>query len=392
VPARTYTDAELRAAVAVSRSFSGVLRELGLRVAGGNIASIRRAIDRAGFDRSHFDHDAPRRRHGVTPRPLEEVLVRGSSYQRSNLKQRLYDTGLKQRRCELCGQDEAWQGRRMALILDHINGEADDNRLENLRIICPNCNATLDTHCGRRNRRTVEDQPCQLCSRPFRPRTPDQRFCSRACGQRGKHVPPVNLAQRRVARPPEAQLRAEVEADGFLATGRRYGVSDNAIRKWLRAYERERERARREDVGSMSTTTKSDDDLFGAEHVRVYRETGGERGYHWRGTEILLLTTTGRKSGEQKTLPLIFRADGDRYVIVASKGGAPDHPAWFKNMEANPDATVQVRDDEVPVRMHVAEGEERERLWKLMTEVWPAYDDYQARTDRQIPVVVLAPR
>jgi deazaflavin-dependent oxidoreductase (nitroreductase family) len=135
-----------------------------------------------------------------------------------------------------------------------------------------------------------------------------------------------------------------------------------------------------------------DDDLFGAEHIRVYRETGGERGYHWRGTEILLLTTTGRASGEERTTPLIHRADGDSYVIVASKGGAPDHPGWFKNLSANPQATVQVRDQVIPVHASEAEGAERSRLWSLMTEVWPDYDKYQTRTERQIPIVVLQPR
>jgi deazaflavin-dependent oxidoreductase (nitroreductase family) len=138
--------------------------------------------------------------------------------------------------------------------------------------------------------------------------------------------------------------------------------------------------------------TESDDDLFGGEHVRVYRETGGERGYHWRGTTILLLSTKGRRSGESRTTPLIHRTDSDRWVIVASKGGAPANPGWFENLQADPDITVQVRGEEVPVHATVAEGEERARLWSLMTEVWPAYDDYQAKTDREIPVVVLARR
>jgi deazaflavin-dependent oxidoreductase (nitroreductase family) len=138
--------------------------------------------------------------------------------------------------------------------------------------------------------------------------------------------------------------------------------------------------------------TTDDDNLFGPEHVRVYRETGGERGYHWRGTEILLLTTTGRRSGEDRTTPLIHRADDGRWVIVASKGGWPEHPVWFKNLSANPDATIQVKADVVPVRARTAEGDERERLWGLMTEVWPDYDAYQGRTDREIPVVVLEPR
>jgi deazaflavin-dependent oxidoreductase (nitroreductase family) len=135
-----------------------------------------------------------------------------------------------------------------------------------------------------------------------------------------------------------------------------------------------------------------DDDLFGAEHVRVYRETGGARGYNWRGTKILLLTTTGRKSGEERTTPLIHGRDGDRWVVIASKGGAPDHPAWYKNLEANPEATIEVEDDRVPVVATTAEGDERGRLWSLLTESWPAYDDYQGKTDREIPVVVLTRR
>ena len=137
---------------------------------------------------------------------------------------------------------------------------------------------------------------------------------------------------------------------------------------------------------------QSDDDLFGQEHVRVYRETAGRRGYHWRGTTVLLLTTEGRASGEPRTTPLIHRTDGDRWVVVASKGGAPRNPSWFENLRANPDVTIQVKGETVPVRATAAEGEERARLWSLMTEVWPPYDEYQARTDREIPVVVLARR
>jgi deazaflavin-dependent oxidoreductase (nitroreductase family) len=137
---------------------------------------------------------------------------------------------------------------------------------------------------------------------------------------------------------------------------------------------------------------ESDDDLFGDEHVRVYRETAGERGYHWRGTTILLLTTVGRKSGEPRTTPLIHRTDGDRWVVVASKGGAPQSPSWFENLLANPDAEIQVKGEKVPVAAVTAEGEERTRLWSLMNEVWPAYDDYQTKTTREIPVVVFSRR
>jgi deazaflavin-dependent oxidoreductase (nitroreductase family) len=143
---------------------------------------------------------------------------------------------------------------------------------------------------------------------------------------------------------------------------------------------------------SSDSTSQSDDELFGPQHVRVYRETDGEHGYHWRGTTILLLTTVGRTSGETRTTPLIHRTDGDRWVVVASRGGAPKNPSWFENLRANPEVSIQVLADTVPARAATAEGEERDRLWAMMTEVWPAYDDYQAKTDRQIPVVVLSRR
>lgn len=134
------------------------------------------------------------------------------------------------------------------------------------------------------------------------------------------------------------------------------------------------------------------DDLFGAEHVRSYQATDGEQGYHWRGTTILLLTSTGRVSGEQRTTPLIFRADGDTWVVIGSKGGAPDHPDWYKNLAADPDATIQVKRERIPVHARTATGSERTRLWQLMAEVWPPYDEYQRRTEREIPVVVFERR
>jgi len=143
------------------------------------------------------------------------------------------------------------------------------------------------------------------------------------------------------------------------------------------------------------TTTKPSEELYGQEHVQSYRETDGERGYHWKkGTTILLLNTKGRKSGETRTTPLIHRTDGDdRWVIVASKGGYPEHPGWYENIRANPDdVSIQVKDEVIPVTAHDAEGEERDRLWDAMTEVWPDYDDYATKTDREIPVVVLERR
>ena len=130
--------------------------------------------------------------------------------------------------------------------------------------------------------------------------------------------------------------------------------------------------------------------LFGHEHVRRYRETDGEEGFEWKeGSHILLLTTTGRKTGNKTTAPLIFGLDGDTPVIVASQGGAPDHPGWYKNLVKTPAAEVQIKGETFAVRAREAEGDERDRLWELMNQEWRHYEEYQTRTDRRIPVVVL---
>jgi deazaflavin-dependent oxidoreductase (nitroreductase family) len=129
--------------------------------------------------------------------------------------------------------------------------------------------------------------------------------------------------------------------------------------------------------------------LFGQEHVRRYQETDGEVGHIWRGVPTLLLTTTGRRSGQPYTTPLIYVQDGGNYVVIASKGGAPRHPDWYRNLVDRPEVGVQVKGDRFRARAKTAQGDERERLWKQMAEVWPDYDQYQQKTSRQIPVVVL---
>jgi proline iminopeptidase len=130
--------------------------------------------------------------------------------------------------------------------------------------------------------------------------------------------------------------------------------------------------------------------LFGDEHVERYRETDGGEGHAWReGSTILLLTTKGRNTGVDRTVPLIYDLDAANPVIVTSKGGAPDHPGWFKNVMQTPEAEVQILDRHIPVRAQEAEGEERARLWAQMNRMWPHYEEYQAKTERRIPVVVL---
>ena len=136
----------------------------------------------------------------------------------------------------------------------------------------------------------------------------------------------------------------------------------------------------------------ADTTLFGDEHVRQYEATSGKVGHDWNGTQTLILHTKGRKSGQTRKHPLIYGRDGRDYLIVASKGGAPDHPGWYKNLVAHPDVHIQVRDQVIPVRARTATAEEKKRLWPTMTAQWPDYDKYQTGTNRNIPVVVLTPR
>jgi deazaflavin-dependent oxidoreductase (nitroreductase family) len=131
--------------------------------------------------------------------------------------------------------------------------------------------------------------------------------------------------------------------------------------------------------------------LLGDDHVRLYRESGGEEGHLWNGAPSLLLTTTGRKTGEPRTAPLIYARDGDDYLVVASVGGMPKHPAWYRNLQAEPKAQIQVKADVLDVVARTATDAEKPRLWAIVNEVWPNYATYQTRTDRVIPVVVLTP-
>jgi hypothetical protein len=234
-----YRESEARKAIADSRSWAEALRRLGMCPTGGASKILKKYAAFWQIPTHHFDPYATFQ--GPRPRkPLEEILVEGSAYSRGHLKERLYGEGLKRPVCELCGQGELWRGRPLGLILDHINGVSDDNRLSNLRIVCPNCAATLDTHCGRGRRLGRPDRECQRCGARFRPKYATQRYCSRSCGTRWNRTGRARPNARRAVRPPHAQLLREVTAVGYSATGRRYGVSDNAIRKWIRDYERER--------------------------------------------------------------------------------------------------------------------------------------------------------
>jgi deazaflavin-dependent oxidoreductase (nitroreductase family) len=126
-----------------------------------------------------------------------------------------------------------------------------------------------------------------------------------------------------------------------------------------------------------------------AKHTREYVESDGKKGHKWHGVRCLVLTTTGRRSGDRRRTTLIYGTDGDDYVVVASRGGNRNHPQWYLNLVADPNVHVQVGAERFDSRARVAPPKDRQRLWPVMVKIWPDYERYQARTDREIPVVVL---
>lgn len=239
-----FSESDLRAAVAQGQCWADVLRFLGYGIRGHNYRTVQRWVAHWEVSTGHFDPAARTARSSASrQRPLHEVMVEHSTYKRAWLKRRLLSEGIKQPVCEMCGQGEMWLGQRMSMILDHINGVADDHRIENLRMLCPNCNATLETHCGRN---TPRERICPGCNQVFVPSSNIHRYCSSGCwgkiaAARYEGIP--HPEKRKVERPSYKQLLEDVTETSLLAVGRKYGVSDNAVRKWLRWYEAQAARA-----------------------------------------------------------------------------------------------------------------------------------------------------
>lgn len=204
--------------VKTSETFKDVIEKLGLNINGTNYKKIKNIINEQKLDISHFlSRSDYMKKYNIRKKKDEcDILVENSTYPRGALKRRLIKDSLLEYKCKFCSSDGIWNGKKISLILDHINGVNNDNRLLNLRFLCPNCNATLDTHCGgnvknKKNKKNKKELNVEF-------------FIEK------------NKKFRRVERPPMDVLISDIGELGYVGTGKKYGVTDNSIRKWVRIY------------------------------------------------------------------------------------------------------------------------------------------------------------
>ena len=229
---RSWTDDDLRDAVASSFSKAEVVRKLGLKVRPGNYLTIDKYINLLSIDISHFTgrrvHPSRRTKYLSTTKTLDEIMVENSSYSRSSLKKRLLREGIMENVCSECNLEGEWRGKPITMILDHINGINNDHRLSNLRMLCPNCNSQTSTFSGRNKDYTMKiDDDKVSCDECGGPRCKESR--SGLCVRCHKKA-------RRQNWPSKRTLKKDIDKMSWRAIGRKYGVSDNAARKWARTY------------------------------------------------------------------------------------------------------------------------------------------------------------
>jgi len=225
-------DEEFRELIKNSNSYKEVLQIFKkTNTTGGNMRTLKIRIKSLNIDDSNIKNNITKFKNVIFRKKilLSDVMIENSSYSRHHLKRRLLEEGLLKKECSICGLKEEWNGKHIVMILDHINGINNDNRLENLRMVCPNCSSQLDTFCSRNSKRIKKEKEkitskCSVCGNNRKSK--NSEICSNC----------HNKKQRKVERPSKEVLLQDIKELGYCGTGRKYGVSDNAIRKWLKNY------------------------------------------------------------------------------------------------------------------------------------------------------------
>jgi hypothetical protein len=207
-----------------SQNITDAINKLGLKPRGNNYLTIKKYISLYNLDISHFVTITPqvlenlKKNRDSRKLSLKEILVENRVYNTSSLKKRLFENGLKKNECEMCGQNDIWHGKKISLIIDHIDGRHDNNTLDNLRILCPNCNASLETHCGKNKRK--KEYICN-CGNKMNRSSQNCKMCN-------------DIAKRKIKKRPNIDtLKLEVNNLGYVKTGAKYGVSNVTIKKWI---------------------------------------------------------------------------------------------------------------------------------------------------------------
>lgn len=241
---RKWTDEQLIEAVRTSKSYSQVIQKLGLKLCGGTHANIKLNIKKLGLDTEHITGQGwctgelhEKLIKNFVKIPTEKILVKDSEYTSTHrLKHRLFKEGLLEQRCINCGLGTEWNGKFISLQLDHKDGDRCNNQIDNLRILCPNCHSQTDSFCGKKkkkqrikiehkNRKTICVKKCVFCNLDYEAKDKKQKYCSYNCHKK---------SLRKIDRPSKEQLINELSQSNYVQVGKKYGVSDNAIRKWLK--------------------------------------------------------------------------------------------------------------------------------------------------------------